>query len=171
MVKNSPAMQETQVRPLSWEDPPRRGNGNPLLYSCLENSMVGFSSRGHKESDVSERVTHTHTLTNRHTQRHSELQCLLGWPKSWLRLFHKMLYKNPNKLFRYPNTLYYAKAKQRRFPVLLTTETCPSLSTHTWSRGGLQFTALHNGFQIDISRHSLNTRPWWGVCIKNPMPV
>ena len=71
MVKNSPAMQETQVQPLSWEDPPRRGNGNPLLYSCLENSMVGFSSRGHKESDVSD--THTHTLTNRHTQRHSEL--------------------------------------------------------------------------------------------------
>ena len=47
--------------------PPRRGNGNPLMYSCLENSMVGFSSRGHKEADMSEQVTHTHTHTQTHT--------------------------------------------------------------------------------------------------------
>ena len=39
MVKNLPAMQETQVRSLSWEDHPREGNGYPLQYSCLENSM------------------------------------------------------------------------------------------------------------------------------------
>ena len=37
MVKNLPAMQETHVRSLGWEDP--LGNGNPLQYSCLENSM------------------------------------------------------------------------------------------------------------------------------------
>ena len=34
MGKNLPAMQETQVQSLDWE-----GNGNPLQYSCLENSM------------------------------------------------------------------------------------------------------------------------------------
>ena len=34
MGKNLPAMQETQVQSLGWE-----GNGNPLQYSCLENSM------------------------------------------------------------------------------------------------------------------------------------
>ena len=39
MVKNLPAMQETQVRSLGQEDPPGRGNGNPLQYSCLEDSM------------------------------------------------------------------------------------------------------------------------------------
>ena len=38
-VKNPPAMQETQVQSLGWEDPPGEGNGNPLQYSCLENSM------------------------------------------------------------------------------------------------------------------------------------
>ena len=38
MVKNLPAMQETQVRFLDWESP-GEGNGNPLQYSCLENSM------------------------------------------------------------------------------------------------------------------------------------
>ena len=33
MVKNLPVTQETQVRS------PGEGNGNPLQYSCLENSM------------------------------------------------------------------------------------------------------------------------------------
>ena len=41
MVKNLPAMQETWVRSPGQEDTPRprEGNGNPLQYSCLENSM------------------------------------------------------------------------------------------------------------------------------------
>ena len=39
MVKNLPAMQKIQVRSLGWEDPLEEGNGNPLQYSCLENSM------------------------------------------------------------------------------------------------------------------------------------
>ena len=39
MVKNPPAMWETWVQPLGWEDPPGGGHGNPLQYSCLENSM------------------------------------------------------------------------------------------------------------------------------------
>ena len=38
LVKNLPAMQETWVRSLGWEDP-LEGNGNPLQYSCLENPM------------------------------------------------------------------------------------------------------------------------------------
>ena len=38
---------------------PGEGNGNPLQYSCLENphawrSLVGYSPRGHKESDMTE---------------------------------------------------------------------------------------------------------------------
>jgi len=38
-IKNLPAMQETWVRFLGWEDFPGEGNGYPLQYSCLENSM------------------------------------------------------------------------------------------------------------------------------------
>ena len=30
IVKNLPAMQETQVQSLGWEDPPGEGNGYPL---------------------------------------------------------------------------------------------------------------------------------------------
>ena len=39
MEKNLPVMQETWVQSLSQEDSPREGNGNPLQYSCLENSL------------------------------------------------------------------------------------------------------------------------------------
>ena len=41
-------------------------NGNPLQYSCLENphgqrSLAGYSSWGHKESDMTEATEHTRT--------------------------------------------------------------------------------------------------------------
>ena len=40
VVKNLPAVWETQVQALGQEDrSPGEGNGNPLHYSCLENSM------------------------------------------------------------------------------------------------------------------------------------
>ena len=37
VLKNPPAMQETQVQFLSREDPPGGGHGSPFQYSCLEN--------------------------------------------------------------------------------------------------------------------------------------
>ena len=46
---------------------PREGNGNPLRYSCLENSKdrgawrAIYSPWGRKESDTTERLIHTHT--------------------------------------------------------------------------------------------------------------
>ena len=40
MVKNLPAMQETWVSSLGWEDPLEKGTaGYPLQYSGLENPM------------------------------------------------------------------------------------------------------------------------------------
>ena len=38
-VKNLPAMQETWVQSMGQEDNPGEGNGNPLQYSGLVNSM------------------------------------------------------------------------------------------------------------------------------------
>ena len=35
-VKNLPAVRETWVQFLGWEDPLEGGHGNPLQYSCLE---------------------------------------------------------------------------------------------------------------------------------------
>ena len=39
LVENPPAMQETPVRFLGWEDPLEKGKGYPLQYSGLEISM------------------------------------------------------------------------------------------------------------------------------------
>ena len=39
MVKNLPAIWETQVLSLDQEDPLEKGMATPLQYSCLENSM------------------------------------------------------------------------------------------------------------------------------------
>ena len=41
MVKHLPAMQEIRVQSLGQEDPLEKGNGSPLQYPCLENSMDG----------------------------------------------------------------------------------------------------------------------------------
>ena len=38
-VKDLPAVQETWVGSLGWEDSPGEGNGNPIQYPCLENLM------------------------------------------------------------------------------------------------------------------------------------
>ena len=62
MVKNLPAVQEIQVQSLGQEDPPGEGNGNPLQYSCLENSMDrgAWWATVHwvaKESDTTEQLT------------------------------------------------------------------------------------------------------------------
>ena len=60
-VKNLPAMQETWVWSLSWEDAPGGGHGKLLQYSCLENphglrSLAGYSLWGQKESDMTEQL-------------------------------------------------------------------------------------------------------------------
>ena len=57
MVKNLPAMQETWVRSLGWEDPLEECMATPLQYSCVENphgqrSLAGYSPWG------SQRVGH-----------------------------------------------------------------------------------------------------------------
>ena len=60
MVKNRPAMQETQVQFLGWEDLLAKGNGNPLQYSCLENSMDRGAWQAQwslKDSDTTELLT------------------------------------------------------------------------------------------------------------------
>ena len=42
LVKNLPALQETWVQSLGWEDPLEKEMAtHPLQYSCLENPMDG----------------------------------------------------------------------------------------------------------------------------------
>ena len=59
-------MQKTQVRYPGQEDP-REGNGNPLSILAWEipwtEELVGFSPRGHKESDTTEAAEHAHSMS------------------------------------------------------------------------------------------------------------
>ena len=53
MVESLPAVRETWVPSLGWEDPPGGGRGNPLQYSCLQNphgqrSLASYSPWGHR---------------------------------------------------------------------------------------------------------------------------
>ena len=66
LVKNLPAMQETWLRPLCWEDPLEESHSNPFQYSWLENpygqrSLVGYSPWSHKESDTTEQLSTAHS--------------------------------------------------------------------------------------------------------------
>ena len=75
------------------ERSPGEGNGNPLQYSCPENSMerrslAGYGPWGHKESDTTEQITHTSRSIQSHTSPTHRLMvfhpCLLcpGFPFS-----------------------------------------------------------------------------------------
>ena len=61
MVKNLPAIQETQVPSLGQEDPPEKEMATtPVLMLLMPEkshggrSLVGYSPMGHKESDTTE---------------------------------------------------------------------------------------------------------------------
>ena len=60
MVKHPPAMQETWVHPLGWEDPLEK---EIAIHSSIlaweihgQRSLVGYSPWGHKESDMTEQL-------------------------------------------------------------------------------------------------------------------
>ena len=60
---------------------PGGGHGNPLQYSCLENShgqrnLVGYSPWGHKEFDTTERLS-THTCQNLALNRAGSNKCFV----------------------------------------------------------------------------------------------
>ena len=61
------ACQFLRVRSLDWEDPLEGGDGNPLQYSCLENSRDRVSWRATVHGVAKSRTrlsTHTHTHTH-----------------------------------------------------------------------------------------------------------
>jgi len=71
MVKNPPAIQETWVQFLGWEDPLEEGMATPLQYSCLENPqgqriLAGYNLWGHKELDTTEQLNTAHEICALH---------------------------------------------------------------------------------------------------------
>ena len=81
MVKNHPAKQETQVRSLSWEDPPGEGNCNPLQYSCLEN----HTDRGAWWATVHGVTRVGHDLVTKPAPPNNKLKGGLKWRHSLIK--------------------------------------------------------------------------------------
>ena len=63
MVKNLPAVQQTWVQSLGWEDPLEKGNSNPLQCSQMENPMDrgAWQATVHGVTKIWTHVTNTHT--------------------------------------------------------------------------------------------------------------
>ena len=59
MVKNPPAMQDTWVRPLGWEDPLEEGMAthSSIVAWRIPMDRVGYSPWGRTESDMTERLS------------------------------------------------------------------------------------------------------------------
>ena len=59
LAGNLPAVQEPQVHPLGQEDPLEKGMATLFLPGEFQGqrSLVGYSPRGHKESDTTEQLT------------------------------------------------------------------------------------------------------------------
>ena len=57
-VKNLPAMQETQVQSLGWEDPLEKGMATAPVFLSGESHgqrrLAGYSPQSHRESDTTE---------------------------------------------------------------------------------------------------------------------
>ena len=70
MVKNLPAMQETWVQSLGWDDPLEKGmatHSSILAWRIpWEEERGRLQSMGCKQPDTIERRTHTHTHTHTH---------------------------------------------------------------------------------------------------------
>ena len=65
MLKNLPAMQETPVRPLGWEDLLEKGMATPSSILAWRTPWTeepgGFGPYGHEGSDTPETAERTHT--------------------------------------------------------------------------------------------------------------
>ena len=75
-VKNLPEIRETWVQSLGQEVPLEKGMAThcsilPWRLPMNRDMLVGYSPWGHKESDITERLSthihHTHTHTHTHT--------------------------------------------------------------------------------------------------------
>ena len=70
VVKKLPAVQEAQVQSLGWEDPLGEGNGNPLQFSCLENS----TDKEAWQATTGPRVERSQTRLSDETRTHTGYQ-------------------------------------------------------------------------------------------------
>ena len=89
MVKNTPAMQETQIQPLGQEDPLEKGmatHSSILAWRIPWRSPGGYNPWGRKDSDTTEQLILSLFTLNRKSCRIIWSQWVVsqGWPNSSL---------------------------------------------------------------------------------------
>ena len=87
MVKNLPAMRETQVLSLGQEDPLEKDmpthSSIPAWRFHGQKSLVGYGLWSRKESDTSDHThTHTHKYTIRFKATRLGVRCQGRWPNA-----------------------------------------------------------------------------------------
>ena len=86
MVKNLPAMWETQVRSLGWKDPQEKGMGTHSSILAWKISWTeepgGLQSMGSQESETTEWLTHT-VGAKIQDRWNGGLQCTINRSYSW----------------------------------------------------------------------------------------
>ena len=95
LVKNLPAMWETWVQSLGWDDPLEKGKAYPLQYCGLENSMdcvVHGVTKSQEDPLEKEMATHSSILAWR--DRASWWATVHGVAKSQTRLTHYVQHNN-----------------------------------------------------------------------------
>ena len=87
LVKSLPAVWQSQVRSLGWEDPLEKEMATHSIFLPGEvhgqRSLVGYSPWGHKELDTTEQLTPTHPGLRKMIQHwHSSLDCFYSFSKA-----------------------------------------------------------------------------------------
>ena len=86
-LKNPPAIQETWVQYMGWEDALENGmamhSTTPVFWPGEfhgQRGLADYSPWSHKELDMTEGLTHTHTHTQTHTHTHIHTHISLRIP-------------------------------------------------------------------------------------------
>ena len=90
VLKNKPAMQEMRVPSLGWEDPlEKEWQPTPVFLPGkfhIQRSLEGYSPKGCKESDTTERRTQQHNTVFHHSTELQTLSLLLFFFKPFFFL-------------------------------------------------------------------------------------
>ena len=99
MVKNLPAVWETWVRSLGWEDPLEEvmaTQSSILAWTIphVRSSLVGYSPRGCEESDMTERLSTKRKIQNKMQKQQQQHQIYKNRsPQPTTSFAHQNIYK------------------------------------------------------------------------------
>ena len=136
-VKNLPAVQETWIQSLGWEDPLEERMWQPTQYSCLGNShgqksLAGYSPWGHKESDTTELLStahETHVFRKADFWKSKEIVVSPSLRSEWSKNLEDT---------KYSNSEYERWSQEKRKQQSLAEHDLPKNTNGRWIKGKLK---------------------------------